>query len=91
MTIIMIAHRLSTIESADNLLYFKSRHELVTASKGTSEYDEIFEKLKCIQYQYGDNDKEEKNDSDDELTETDEEGDDSGDEILKKDILKGEI
>ena len=56
MTIIIIAHRLTTIASADNLLYFKSRSELVTASKGTPEYDEIFEKLKCIQYAYGDDD-----------------------------------
>ena len=52
----MIAHRLTTISSADNLLYFKSRSELVSASKGTPEYDEIFEKLKCIQYAYGDDD-----------------------------------
>ena len=44
----MIAHRLTTIASADNLLYFKSRSQLVSASKGTPEYDEIFEKLKCI-------------------------------------------
>ena len=48
LTIIIIAHRLTTIASADNLLYFKSRSELVSASKGTPEYDEIFEKLKCI-------------------------------------------
>lgn len=31
LTIIIIAHRLTTIESADNLLFFKSRSELVTA------------------------------------------------------------
>jgi len=44
----MIAHRLTTIASADNLLYFKSRSELISAEKGSPEYDEIFEKLKCI-------------------------------------------
>ena len=49
----MIAHRLTTIASAENLLYFKSRSELVSAQKGTPEYDEIFEKLKCIQYANG--------------------------------------
>ena len=54
----MIAHRLTTIASADNLLYFKSRSQLVSAEKGSPEYDEIFEKLKCIQYAYGDEDKE---------------------------------
>ena len=70
MTIVMIAHRLTTIASADNLLYFKSRSELVSASKGSPEYDEIFEKLKCIQYAYGDDDKEDgKSDSDGEIIE----------------------
>jgi len=50
LTILIIAHRLTTIASADNLLYFKSRSNLVSAKKGTEEYDEIFERLKCIQY-----------------------------------------
>lgn len=54
LTIIMIAHRLSTIETAHNLLYFKSRSNLISASKGEPEYDEIIEKLKFIQYAYGD-------------------------------------
>lgn len=45
MTIIIIAHRLTTIASADNLLFFKSRSELVNAAKGTPDYEEIFEKL----------------------------------------------
>jgi len=54
----MIAHRLTTIASADNLLYFKSRSQLVSAEKGSAEYEEIFEKLKCIQYAYGDDEKE---------------------------------
>ena len=35
LTIIIIAHRLTTIASADNLLFFKSRSELVSAAKGT--------------------------------------------------------
>lgn len=35
LTIIIIAHRLTTIASADNLLYFKSRSELVNAARGT--------------------------------------------------------
>lgn len=61
----MIAHRLTTIASADNLLYFKSRSNLVSAEKGSPEYDEIFEKLKCIQYAYGDDEKEENKDVDD--------------------------
>ena len=56
MTIIIIAHRLTTIASADNLLFFKSRSELVTAAKGTPEYNEIFEKLKSISYANGDDD-----------------------------------
>lgn len=50
LTIIIIAHRLTTVASADNLLYFKSKSELVSAAKGTAEYNEIFEKLQAIQY-----------------------------------------
>ena len=49
----IIAHRLTTIASADNLLFFKSRSELVNAAKGTPEYDEIFEKLQSIAYAQG--------------------------------------
>ena len=60
----MIAHRLTTIASADNLLYFKSRSELVSAEKGSPEYEEIFEKLKCIQYACGDDDDENEKDDD---------------------------
>ena len=44
---------MTTIASADNLLYFKSRSDLVTAAKGTPEYNEIFEKLKSISYAQG--------------------------------------
>lgn len=54
LTILIIAHRLTTIASADNLLYFQSRSNLVSAAKGTPEYTEIFEKLKSIQYACGD-------------------------------------
>ena len=53
LTILMIAHRLSTIQSADNLLFFKTRSDLVSAAKGTQEYDEIMDKLKAIQYASG--------------------------------------
>lgn len=53
LTIIIIAHRLTTIASADNLLYFKSRTDLVTAEKGSVEYNEIFERLKSISYAQG--------------------------------------
>ena len=60
----MIAHRLTTIASADNLLYFKSRSQLVSAEKGSPEYEEIFEKLKCIQYAYGDDEKDDGQDGD---------------------------
>lgn len=53
LTIIMIAHRLTTIASANNLLFFKSKSELISAAKGTDEYNEIFEKLKAISYAQG--------------------------------------
>ena len=64
LTILIIAHRLTTIASADNLLYFKSRSNLVSAQKGTEEYDEIFERLKCIQYAQGAEDDQENDEED---------------------------
>ena len=60
----MIAHRLSTIATADNLLYFQSRSNLVSAAKGTPEYEDIFQKLKAIEATYGDNIEEEEENSD---------------------------
>ena len=63
MTILIIAHRLTTIESANNLLFFKSRSHLVSAAKGSQEYKEIFEKLKCISYAAGDVDKQDEEDA----------------------------
>lgn len=54
LTIIIIAHRMNTIRSANNLLFFKSRSELIAAQKGTLQYDQIIEKLKYITYLAGD-------------------------------------
>jgi hypothetical protein len=34
-------------------LYFKSRSELVSASKGSKQYDDIMERLKNMQYAAG--------------------------------------
>ena len=45
MTIIMIAHRLSTIKTAENLLYLEHPSNQISALKGTSEYDEIMDRL----------------------------------------------
>lgn len=59
LTILIIAHRLTTIQSANNLLYFRSRSQLDSAAKGTQEYAEIFEKLKSIAYAYGEEDQKE--------------------------------
>ena len=59
LTILIIAHRLTTIQSANNLLYFRSRSQLDSAAKGTPEYAEIFEKLKSIAYAYGEEDQKE--------------------------------
>lgn len=53
LTILIIAHRLTTIASANNLLFFRSRSQLDYATKGTKEYQEMFEKLKNIAYSYG--------------------------------------
>jgi len=46
----MIAHRMSTIVSADNLLYFAGRSNLISAAKGSIQYNEILEKLEAISY-----------------------------------------
>jgi ABC-type multidrug transport system ATPase subunit len=68
LTIVIIAHRLTTIASADNLLFFKSRSELVNAAKGTQEYDEIFERLQSIAYAQGaEEDQEDEEDEDDDI------------------------
>ena len=64
LTIVIIAQRLTTIASADNLLFFKSRSELVNAAKGTQEYNEIFEQLKSISYAQGQDDVEEEEEHD---------------------------
>jgi ABC-type multidrug transport system fused ATPase/permease subunit len=45
LTIILIAHRLQTIMSAQNLLYLESKNSMLSASKGTPEYDEIIKRL----------------------------------------------
>jgi hypothetical protein len=41
----MIAHRLSTIKTAQNLIFIESNSKAIPASKGTSEYDEIINRL----------------------------------------------
>jgi ABC-type multidrug transport system ATPase subunit len=76
LTIIIIAHRLTTVASADNLLFFKSKSELVSAAKGTADYNEIFEKLQAIQYAQGDK------------NEDDAEADDSMFEEIKEEVIK---
>jgi len=52
LTIIMIAHRLSTIETADNLAFIKDHKNVVTATKGSAEYAELFESLKEHNYKH---------------------------------------
>lgn len=46
----MIAHRLSTIASAQNLLYLEDNTKLISASKGTKEYEDIIERLMSNNY-----------------------------------------
>jgi hypothetical protein len=45
MTIITIAHRLQTVSSSKNLLYIQGRNEVLPATKGTPQYQEIWDKL----------------------------------------------
>lgn len=48
LTIIIIAHRVTTIETANNLLVFKGRSNLVTVTKGTDEYEEVMKKIRNV-------------------------------------------
>lgn len=67
LTILIVAHRISTIETAQSLLFFKNRNDLVSAQKGTPEYDQIMETLKCVAASYGDKLSDESACSDEEL------------------------
>jgi|Transcript_33800 hypothetical protein len=46
----MIAHRLQTIKSADNLLFLESPTSVLGASKGTTEYQELLDRLMSTSY-----------------------------------------
>ena len=46
----MIAHRLQTIMTAQNLLYLESKSTMLSAAKGTPEYDDIIKKLQEHNY-----------------------------------------
>jgi len=50
LTIIMIAHRLNTIQTADNLLYLENPRSVLAGAKGTTEYNEIMDRLKKTSY-----------------------------------------
>ena len=60
LTVIIIAHRLQTIQTADNLLFLESSSNVISAQKGTEEYDELLDRLKTKHYAHqGDDDVEE--------------------------------
>ena len=50
LTIIMIAHRLETIMSAENLLFLDSPTNVLSAQKGTPEYDALINRLMETNY-----------------------------------------
>lgn len=50
MTVIMIAHRLQTIKTAENLLYLEDSTSVLSAQKGTTEYDDIIDRLEKTSY-----------------------------------------
>ena len=52
LTIIMIAHRLSTIVQAQNLLFLEDNNSVLAATKGTPEYDQLFNRLSQINYKH---------------------------------------
>lgn len=57
MTIIMIAHRISTIQSAQNLLYLEDSSSVLSAVKGTQEYDKLISLLVKHNYAHQKDDK----------------------------------
>lgn len=48
----MIAHRLSTIVTAQNLLFLEDNNSVLAATKGTPEYDTLFNRLQSINYKH---------------------------------------
>lgn len=66
MTILMIAHRISTIQSAQNLLYLEDNSSVLAGTKGTPEYDALFERL--LQHNYS-HQKDQQNDNEGKQTE----------------------
>lgn len=46
----MIAHRISTIKSAQNVIYLEDNANALSASKGTTEYETIIQKLIATNY-----------------------------------------
>jgi ABC-type multidrug transport system fused ATPase/permease subunit len=50
LTIIMIAHRLSTIQTAKNILFLEENNSVLSAVKGTEEYDKLITRLININY-----------------------------------------
>ena len=50
----MIAHRLSTIVTAQNLLYLEDNNSVLSAEKGTPEYDRLIDRLTQINYRHQD-------------------------------------
>lgn len=50
MTILIIAHRLGTIQSANNLIFLQDNSTILSAVKGSDDYDELMTKLMNINY-----------------------------------------
>lgn len=46
----MIAHRLSTIQTAKNILFLEENNSVLSAVKGTEEYDKLITRLININY-----------------------------------------
>jgi len=46
----MIAHRFSTIQTAKNILFLEENNSVLSAVKGTDEYDRLITRLVNINY-----------------------------------------
>ena len=96
LTIIMIAHRLQTIMTADNLLYLESPTNVIAASKGTPEYQQLIDRLMQTNYahqadQIKEGEAEDSLESDDDMQEDETANDNAHDVSASKALIQKQL
>lgn len=92
----MIAHRLQTIMTADNLLYLESPTNVIAASKGTPEYQQLIDRLMQTNYahqadQIKEGEEQDSLESDDDMQEDEGANDDSHDVSASKALIQKQL